>query len=85
MGWLSLSMGGSLVGVLIGEQLTEVRLDREAWCDRLERGVGFDLGGVEVQLLAPDQAGLVALLDGRLDEAAKDGQAVALPIGQWAV
>jgi hypothetical protein len=56
-----------------------VRLDREAWVVRIEGGVGVDLGGVEVQLLAPDQPGLAALLDNRLEEAAEDGQAVALP------
>lgn len=56
-----------------------MRLDREARRDRVEGGVGLDLGGVEVQLLAPDQPGLAALLDDRLEEAAEDRQAVALP------
>ena len=52
-----------LVGLLlIGEQLAEMRLDRKARGDRIEGGIGLDLGGVEVQLLAPDQAGLTALL-----------------------
>jgi hypothetical protein len=60
------------------EQLAEVRLDCEAWGDRVERSIGLDLGGVEVQFLTPDQPGLAALLDDRLEEAAEDGQAVAL-------
>ena len=41
-----------------GEERTQVRLDGEARGHRIERGVGLDLGGVEVQLLAPDQPGL---------------------------
>src|SRR5687768_10382856 len=56
-----------------------MRLDREARRDRLEGGVGIDLGGVEVQLLPPDETRLAALLDDRLEEAAEDRQAVALP------
>jgi hypothetical protein len=71
--------GSHPVSILIGEQLAEVRLDREARGDRIERRVRLDLGGVEVQLLAPDQPGLAALLDDRLEEAAEDGQAVAPP------
>jgi hypothetical protein len=45
----------------------------------VQGGVGVDLGGVEVQLLAPDQPGLAALLDDRLEETAKRGQPVPLP------
>jgi hypothetical protein len=56
-----------------------VRFDREARRDRVQGGVGLDLGGVEVQLLAPDQPGLLALLDDRLEEATEGSQAVALP------
>ncbi len=55
-----------------------MRLNREAWLVRIEGGVSIDLGGVEVQLLAPDEACRLALLDDRLEEAAEDGQAVAL-------
>jgi hypothetical protein len=73
-------VGARLVGRVIGEQLAELRLDREAGRDRVEGGVGLHLGGVEVQFLAPDQAGLAALLDDRLEEAPEDGQAVPLRI-----
>ena len=67
------------VGVRIGEQLAEVRLHREARGDRVQRSIGLDLGRVEVQLLPPDETRLAALLDDRLEEAAEDRQAVALP------
>jgi hypothetical protein len=71
--------GSHLVSSLIGEQLAEMGLDCEARRDRVQGGVGLDLGGVEVQLLAPDQPGLAALLRDRLEEAAEYGQAIALP------
>ena len=62
-----------------GEERTQVRLDSEARGHRIERGIGLDLGRVEVEFLAPDQTGGEALLDDRLEEAVEDLQAVALP------
>ena len=56
----------------------EVGLDGEARLERVERGVGRDLGRVDVELLAPDQPRRDALLDDRLEEAAEDVQPVAL-------
>jgi hypothetical protein len=45
--------------------------------ERIERSVGLHPGGVDVELAAPDQPGLLALLDNRLDELTKHLQAVA--------
>ena len=39
-----------------------MRLDGEAGLQRIERGVGGDLGGVDVEFLAPDQPSGEALL-----------------------
>jgi hypothetical protein len=44
---------------------------------RIQRGVGLDLGGVEVQLSALNQAGLKAHLYDPLEESPEDFQAVA--------
>jgi hypothetical protein len=56
-----------------------VRLNGKARGTRIERGVGLDLGGVEVQVPPPDQTCLNALRDDRLEEATEDGQPIALP------
>ena len=68
-----------LVVSVCGEEVGEVRLDGEAGAERIQGGVGLDLGRVKVQLLAPDQPGRDALLDDRLEEAAEDVQPIALP------
>src|SRR5260370_40678618 len=51
--------------------------DGKARRERIERGSRLDLGGVEVELAAPDQPSLLALRDNRLEEAAKRVQAIA--------
>src|SRR5260221_7492800 len=43
----------------------------------VERGIGLDLGRIEVEFFAPDEPSLLALLDNRLEEAPKHLQAVA--------
>ncbi len=43
----------------------------------VERGIGLDLGRIEVEFLAPDEPSLLALLDHRLEEAPQHLQAVA--------
>jgi hypothetical protein len=53
-------------------------LDGETRLERIEIGVGRDLGRVDVELLAPDQTCLHALRDDRLEEAAEDLQPVPL-------
>ena len=65
------AMAGRL-GSLAGEQLAEVRFDGEARGAGVQRSVGIDLGGIEVQLLAPDQPDRPTLLHDRLEEAAED-------------
>jgi hypothetical protein len=63
---------------------------RKAGLDRLDGGVRQDFGRIYVQFLAPDQAGLLALLNDGLKEAAEDLQPIARAnaaqarvIGQW--
>ena len=53
------------------------RFDSKAGRQRIHRGIGQHVGRIEVELAAPDQPGLLALLDNGLEEAAKDLQAVA--------
>jgi hypothetical protein len=73
-----------------GEELSEVSLDGKARPQRVHCGIGRDLGGVEVEFLAPDQPRLHALRDDRLKDVAEDGQAVPLAdagetgvVGEW--
>jgi hypothetical protein len=42
-------------------------------------GIGFHRGPIEIQLLPPDQAGLLALRDNLFKEGPEGGEAVALP------
>ena len=53
-------------------------LDGEARPQRGERGVGLDLGGVDVELAAPHQARVRALLGDGFEEAPEDVQPVPL-------
>jgi hypothetical protein len=46
----------------------------EAGDNRVERRVGFDLGGIEEDFLAPDEASLVAQFHDALEEPAKEGK-----------
>src|SRR5262249_27048715 len=52
-------------------------LDGKARRERIERGVGLDLSGVEVEFFAPDEPSPLALLDTRFEELAEDGKAIA--------
>jgi hypothetical protein len=60
------------------EEVREMRFNGEAGLERSERRIGRDLGGVDVQLLPPDQSRRKARFDDRLEEAAEDVEAVAL-------
>jgi hypothetical protein len=63
------------------EQVVQMgpRRYREAWLDRLHRGVGHHLGRVAVKLRTPDQARRLTPLHDLGEEAPEDLQAVALP------
>ena len=76
---VSASFVATATGVAIGEQAGQVGLDGEARLEGVERRIGLDLGGVKVELLAPDQAGGDALRGDRREEAAEDVEPVALP------
>jgi hypothetical protein len=51
----------------------------EARHERIEVGVGLDLGGIDVELFPPDQARLLAEVDDFLEEALEDVNPQALP------
>ena len=65
----------------IGEEVADVRLGLviEARDERIEVGVGLDLGAIEVELAAPDQPGLLTQIDDLLEEALEDFNAESLP------
>jgi hypothetical protein len=50
----------------------QVRLDGEPRVEGIKRRIGRDFGGIDVQLLSPDQLRGQALLHDRFEEAAKD-------------
>jgi hypothetical protein len=60
------------------EELGQVGFYCKAGQDRVQGRIGFDLGRVHIQFLAPDQASLLALLDNGVEEAAEDGDTVAV-------
>ena len=66
---------------LVREQIGHVRrgLVVEARDEGRDAGVGFDLGGVEVELPAPDEPGLLAQIDDLLEEALEDVDPQPLP------
>jgi hypothetical protein len=66
---------------LVREQISDVRrgVVIEARDEGRDAGVSFDLRGIEVQLSAPDEAGLLAQVDDLLEEALEDVDAEALP------
>ena len=68
-------------GRIVGEELGDVGLGLvvEARDQRVEVGVGLDLGRVDVELPAPDQARLLAQIDDLLEEALEDVDAKPLP------
>ena len=77
---------------LVGKELAQVLLHVEPRSDRVQGGVGVHLGGIEVQLLAPDQARLDAHLYDPLEELSEHRKAEAIPdageagvVGQWLV
>ena len=70
-------VGGGIVGEEVGD--VGLGLVVEARDERVEGGVGLDLGGVEEQLPAPDQAGLLAQVDDLLEEALEDVEPEPLP------
>jgi hypothetical protein len=47
------------------------RFDRKARGERIERGVGLNLGGVNVQLASPDEPSVLTLLDHGVEETTK--------------
>jgi len=61
------------------KEIPKVLIDSEARLHGVEGGVGLDLGGVDVQLLAPHEARVDALLNDGIEEPAKDLEPVALP------
>ena len=69
------------MGGIVGEEVGDVGLGVvvEARDEGVEVGVGLDLGGVEVELPAPDQARLLAQIDDLLEEALEDVDAQPLP------
>jgi hypothetical protein len=54
-------------------------IDIEAREHLVAVGVSLNLGRIEVELLAPDETGLLALLHDAVEEAAKAGDTVAVP------
>jgi hypothetical protein len=52
-------------------------LDSKARGKRIERSIGQHLGGVNVQLAAPHESGLLALLDNGVKEAPKSRHTIA--------
>ena len=60
--------------------------------ERIHRGIGIDLGGIDVEFFAPDEVGLLALLDNCVKKAAEHIQSIprsnaaqARMIRQWFV
>src|SRR5258708_2107050 len=53
------------------------RLDRKARRERVQVGIGVDLGAINVEFFAPDQLLLLALLYNGVEEAAKDVDPIA--------
>src|SRR5258708_9768585 len=53
------------------------RLDRKARSQRIQVGIGIDLSAINVEFFAPDQLLLLALFHNRVEEAAKDVDAIA--------
>jgi hypothetical protein len=53
-------------------------IDVEAWEHHIFGGIGLDLRGVKIQLFAPNEARPLALLHNPIEEAPKDGDAVAV-------
>ena len=53
-------------------------IDGKARLQGVERGVGLYLGGIEEELLAPDQPCLITPVNNVLKEATEDGQPQAL-------
>jgi len=60
------------------EKPREVGFDGEARLERIERGIGRDVGRVDVELLPPHQTRRHARFDDRLEEAAEDVQSGAV-------
>jgi hypothetical protein len=58
--------------------LLQTASEQRARSRGVDRGVGYDLGGVEEQLLAPHQAGLKTHLYDALKETPEDRKTVAL-------
>jgi hypothetical protein len=59
-----------------GEEAREVGFDGETGLERVHGGIGLNPGGIEVELLAPDQSGGDALLHDAIKEATEDIEAV---------
>src|SRR5262245_52747041 len=67
-------------------------LESCAIVERVQGRGGGDLGGIDVEFLAPDEAGLLTLLDDALEKAAHDVESVAIPdtaetgvVRQWLI
>lgn len=79
VGVLSCTRLGGIVSFLFLEEGAEVFIDCEARLHRVEGGNGLHFGGVDIELLAPDQPCLHALLDNRVEEPEKRPRARPVP------
>jgi hypothetical protein len=57
-----------------------MRLDGEAGCERVQRGIGRNLRGIKVEFSTPDQPGLLTLFNDALEEALEDDEAVPVRV-----
>jgi hypothetical protein len=64
--------------LFLSKELVQVLFHVEARSDGIQGGIGIDLGGIEVQLLAPDQPGFDAQLYDPLEELAEHREAETL-------
>jgi hypothetical protein len=65
--------------LLLREELGEVRLNGEAGLQGVQRRIGGDLRGVDIQFLAPHQPGGEALLHDQLEETPEHVESIPLP------
>jgi len=60
------------------EEMSKMRLNKKAGFDRFSGGIGLYFGAIKVQLFAPHQSFLLALLHNGLKETSEDLHAIAL-------
>src|SRR5216683_123906 len=76
-GWLPINSKLWLFFLFRGEQFSQMLLYHKARLDRLHCSIRIHFRGISVELLAPDQTGLLALADNGLKEAAKHLNTIA--------